>query len=80
MPGRPMAARQRTASAPYLSRMSLGTTTLPLDFDIFLRSGSTMKPEIIACDQGATWFSNSARTTRENSQVRMMSCAWVARS
>src|SRR5215218_3811569 len=53
-PGRDIAARQRTASAPYLSRMSVGTTTLPLDFDIFLRSGSTTKPEIAACDQGTT--------------------------
>jgi hypothetical protein len=30
-----MAARQRTASAPYFSRMSVGTTTLPFDYDIF---------------------------------------------
>ena len=75
-----MAARQRTASAPYLSRTSVGTTTLPLDFDIFLRSGSTMKPEITACDHGTAWFSKCARTTRENSQVRMMSCALVHRS
>ena len=79
-PGRAMAARQRTASAPYLSRTSVGTTTLPLDFDIFLRSGSTMNPEITACDHGAVWFSKCARTTRENSQVRMMSCAFVHRS
>ena len=44
MPGRTAAARQRTASAPYLSRTSVGTTTLPLDFDIFLRSGSRIQP------------------------------------
>ena len=75
-----MAARQRTASAPYFSRTSVGTTALPLDFDIFLRSGSMMKPEIRACDQGATWCSKWARTTRLNSQVRMMSWAWVHRS
>ena len=56
-PGRAIAARQRTASAPYFSRTSVGTTTLPLDFDIFLRSGSRMKPEIRACDHGAAWFS-----------------------
>ena len=79
-PGRAIAARQRTASAPYLSRISVGTTALPLDFDIFLRSGSRMKPEISACDQGTTPFSKWARTTRENSQVRMMSCACVHRS
>ena len=79
-PGRPMAARQRTASAPYCSSTSLGTKALPLDFDIFLRSGSTMKPEIIACDHGTTPCSKCARTTRENSQVRMMSWAWVHRS
>ena len=51
-----------------------------MDFDIFLRSGSTTKPEIIAWDQGATWFSKCARTIRENSQVRMISWAWVHRS
>ena len=79
-PGRAIAARQRTASAPYLSSTSEGTTTLPLDFDIFFRSGSTMKPEIIACRQGALWFSKCARTTRPKSQVRMMSWAWVHRS
>ena len=79
-PGRPRAARQRTASAPYFSRISVGTTTLPLDFDIFLRSGSTMKPEIIAVRQGAECCSKWARTTRLKSQVRMMSCAWVHRS
>ena len=48
-----MAARQRTASAPNFSSRSVGTTTLPLDFDIFLRSGSRMKPETSACDHGA---------------------------
>ena len=52
MPGRLMAARQRTASGPNLSRISLGTTTLPLDLDIFLRSGSTTKPEIVAWVHG----------------------------
>ena len=75
-----MAARQRTASAPYWSSTSVGTKALPLDFDIFLRSGSTMKPEIIACDHGTTPISKCARTTRENSQVRMMSWACVQRS
>jgi hypothetical protein len=79
-PGRAIAARQRTASAPNLSRICEGTTALPLDLLIFLRSGSTMKPEISACDHGTTWFSWWARTTRENSQVRMMSCACVHRS
>src|SRR3954453_22330610 len=67
-PGRAIAARQRTASEPYLFRISDGTTALPLDFDIFLRSGSTTKPEIIERFQGNVWFSKWARTTRENSQ------------
>ena len=39
-----------------------------------------MKPEIIACDHGVASFSRWARTTRENSQVRMMSWALVHRS
>ena len=46
-----------TSSAPRRSRaaarMSAGVTTLPFDFDIFLRSGSTMKPEIAASVHGA---------------------------
>lgn len=75
-----MAARQRTASAPKRSRISVGTTTLPLDFDIFLRSGSRIQPESIACDHGTWWFSKCARTTRPKSQVRMMSWPWVHRS
>ncbi len=48
-------------------------TTLPFDFDIFLRSGSTMKPEIPAFFHGTCPCSSSARSTVENSQVRMMS-------
>ena len=53
--------------------MSAGVTTLPFDFDIFLRSGSTMKPESAACVHGATPFSSCERSMVENSQVRMMS-------
>jgi hypothetical protein len=51
-PGRAPAARQRTASVPYRSSTSIGVVALPLDFDIFLRSGSTTKPEIVACVHG----------------------------
>jgi hypothetical protein len=79
-PGRPIAARQRTASAPNLSTISVGTTTLPLDLLIFLRSGSTTNPEMAACDHGTVPCSKWARTTVENSQVRMMSCACGRRS
>ena len=57
-----------------------GRSALPLDLPIFLRSGSRMQPEIIACDHGTTPCSKCERTTRENSQVRMMSCACVHRS
>ena len=53
-PGPAPAARQRTASAPNLSRTSSGTTALPLDLLCFLRSGSSTQPEIIACDHGVT--------------------------
>ncbi len=53
--------------------MSAGVTTLPFDFDIFLRSGSTMKPEIAAFVHGATPSSSCERSRVENSQVRMMS-------
>src|SRR6266545_4885747 len=79
-PGRAIAARQRTASEPNFSRISDGTIALPLDFDIFLRSGSTTKPEIIERAQGSVPFSKCARTTRENNQVRMISSACVFRS
>ena len=51
-----------------------------LDLLIFLRSGSITKPLIIDRTQGSELFSKCARTTRENSQVRMISCAWVFRS
>src|SRR5215218_7917980 len=53
----------------------MGVVALPLDFDIFLRSGSTTNPEIVACDHGIVSCSKCARTTVENNQVRMMSCA-----
>src|SRR5215203_2606301 len=74
-PGRAPAARHRTASVPYRSRTSIGVVALPFDFDIFLRSGSTTKPEMVACDHGTVPNSRCERTTVENSQVRMMSCA-----
>ena len=51
----------------------MGVTTLPLDLDIFLRSGSTMKPEMAASVHGSALNSIWARTTVEKSQVRMMS-------
>ncbi len=50
-------------------------TTLPFDFDIFLRSGSTMKPEMLACFHGATSASSWLRSAVVKSHVRMMSCA-----
>src|SRR3954464_14029900 len=53
----------------------MGVVAFPFDFDIFLRSGSTTKPEIVACDHGTAPNSKCDRTTVEKSQVRMMSCA-----
>ncbi len=53
--------------------MSAGVTTLPFDFDIFLRSGSTMKPEIAASVHGDRSSSRALRSIVENSHVRMMS-------
>src|SRR5438552_3241061 len=38
-------------SAPYSSISALGVTTLPPDFDIFLRSGSRTQPLMRAADQ-----------------------------
>ena len=55
-------------------------TTLPLDLDIFLRSGSRIQPEIAACAQGSRSSSRCERTTEENSQVRMISWACGRRS
>ena len=57
-----------------------GVTTLPLDFDIFLRSGSSTQPEIAACAHGSESCSRWLRSTVENSHVRMMSCACGRRS
>ena len=53
---------------------------LPADLESFLRSGSTMNPEMATLDHGATPCSYWLRTTVENSQVRMMSWAWGRRS
>ena len=68
------------ASEPCVSSSPMGVTTLPLDFDIFLRSGSRIQPEIAACFHGSTSCSSCERTTVENSHVRMMSCPWGRRS
>ena len=51
-------------------------TTSPLDFDIFLRSGSSTHPEMAASVHGRQPCSSSDRTMVENSQVRMISWAW----
>ena len=58
----------------------MGVTTLPFDFDIFLRSGSRIQPEMAAFDHGRSPSSKLARTTVANSQVRMMSWACGRRS
>ena len=55
-------------------------TTLPLDLDIFLRSGSRIQPDRAAWRHGSASCSKWARTTVENSQVRMMSWACGRRS
>ena len=55
-------------------------TTLPLDLDIFLRSGSRIQPEMAAWRQGTASCSKWARTTEENSHVRMISWACGRRS
>ena len=44
-----------------------------LDFDIFLWSGSRIQPDSVAWAHGRHLFSKCARSTVENSQVRMMS-------
>ncbi len=80
VPGRPDAAQYRTASEPCCSSRSSGVTTFPLDFDIFLRSGSRIQPEMAAFVQGSVPNSVWLRSTVENSQVRMISCACGRRS
>ena len=59
-PGRPLAAQYRTPSAPWVSSRGSGVTTLPRDFDIFLRSGSRTHPEMAASVQGRQPCSSSA--------------------
>ena len=58
----------------------MGVTTLPLDFAIFLRSGSRIQPDSATSDHGTQSNSALLRTIVENSQVRMMSCACGRRS
>ena len=53
-PGRPLAAQYRTPSAPCVASRGSGVTTLPRDFDIFLRSGSRTQPEMAASVQGSS--------------------------
>ena len=72
-PGRAEIAQYRTASVPNCSNKGIGVTTLPLDFDIFLRSGSRIQPLSAALPQGSVPNSKWARTTVENSHVRMIS-------
>ena len=73
MPGRP----SPPSSAPRRSRTAraarIGVTTLPLHFDIFLRSGSRIQPLIVASLHGSASCSKCARTTVSNSHVRMIS-------
>ncbi len=73
VPRRADAAQYRTASDPCSSSRPMGVTTLPLDFDIFLRSGSRIQPEIAAFFHGSEPNSRCERTTVEKSHVRMMS-------
>ena len=74
-PGRPLAAQYRIPSAPWDSRRGRGVTTLPRDFDIFLRSGSRTHPEMAVSVHGRRPYSSSDRTIVLNNQVRMISCA-----
>ena len=53
---------------------------MPLDLDIFLRSGSRIQPLTAQWVQGAASASKWERTAVENSHVRMMSWAWGRRS
>src|SRR5665647_3831421 len=64
------------ASAPYWTTTSSGVSALPLDLDIFLRSGSRIQPLMAACFHGIELCWRWARTTVEKSQVRMMSWPW----
>ena len=51
----------------------MGVTTLPLDFDIFFRSGSRIQPDSAALVHGTEPCSWWDRTIEEKSQVLMMS-------
>ena len=79
-PYRPLAAQYRTASEPYCASSSVGTTTFPLDFDIFFLSGSRIHPEMAASDQGSESNSRCERVTVANSHVLMISCDCGRRS
>ncbi len=68
------------ASAPNWRIGSIGVTTLPLLFDIFLRSGSSTQPEMAASVHGSASNSKCDRTMVENNHVRMISNACGRRS
>src|SRR5579863_380614 len=53
IPRRALADQYRTPSLVYFSSSDMGVTTLPLLFDIFLRSGSRTQPETRTCRQGS---------------------------
>ena len=62
VPSLPFADQNRTASAPYCSINGIGVMATPRDLLIFLRSGSTMNPEIMASRQGMSLWCNAAFT------------------
>src|SRR3989338_9726870 len=69
------AAQNRRASAEYFPIMIWGSTTFPLDLDIFLPCGSSAQPEIMVSFHGRQWLCRWLRTTVLKSQNVMMSCA-----
>ncbi len=71
--GRPLHDQYRNASGPYSSTSGIGVTTLPFDFDIFLRSGSSTHPLIVVAAHGNPPCSKRERTTVSNNHVRMIS-------
>ncbi len=58
----------------------MGVTALPLDLDIFLRSGSRIHPLTEAWAHGSASCSKWLRTTLSNSHVLMISGPWGRRS
>ena len=70
-----LASAKRTASVPKRSQMSSGSTTFPLDFDIFCRSASRTMPVMYTARNGTSFMNFIPNIIIRATQKKIMSCA-----